>query len=276
MKRIIYFCFLIAFMAVSSTAWAGTKEDLMRLQNDVLALQNQIRELDKSFNEKTDGVKSLVVQLNDQVAKSNLILEKISSLLENQNSGARSADETLLQEVRKLSTKLDDSATRISAMAQQLNELKVQAKTAQESAPGGSQSPEVMYSQAYRDLVQGNLDLAIQEFNAYIDTYPGGDKAASALLNLGDAYLTQNKLSQANVAFTRIINNYSGTDSAPTALFKRSQVELAMQETQSAIDDLKSIVEKYPTAQEVENAKAKLKELGVGSAPKPAPRRKTR
>jgi TolA-binding protein len=280
MKRIIVFCFLIAGFIALPSAWAGTKEDLLRLQNDILALQNQVRELDKSFNEKADGIKSLVVQLNDQVAKSNLVLETIRALLETRNAGARSADETLLQEIRKLSTKTDESAMRISALAQQLNDLKVQAKSAnQESAPGGSQSPEAMYNKAYRDFVQGgsNLDLAIQEFNAYIDTYPGGDKAAAALLNIGDAYLTQNKLSQANNAFTRIINNYADSESVIGALFKRAQVELAMQENQNAINDLKTIVDKYPTTQEAENAKAKLQELGVGAPKQPAPtRRKTR
>jgi tol-pal system protein YbgF len=278
MKRIIYFCFAIALLAALSSASAGTKEEIERLQADVLALQNQIRELDKNFNEKADGIKSLVVQLNDQVAKSNVVLEKISAALETQNTGARTADETLLQAVQKLSTKLDDSATRISAMAQQLSELRVQqAKGGNpENAPGTNQAPESLYNQAYRDFVQGNLDPAIQGFNAYVDTYPGGDKAASALLNIGEAYLTQNKLPQANSAFTRIINNYSGTDSVATALYKRAQVELAMQETQSALDDLKSIVEKYPSAPEAEIAKAKLKELGVSSTTKPAPRRKTR
>jgi TolA-binding protein len=276
MKRRIGFWLLIAVFAALPSASAGTSEELIRLQKDVQALQNQIQELDKSFSETAGGIKSLVVQLNDQVAKSNLVLDKISALLETQNSSARTADDNLIQEVRRLSAKIDDSATRISAMAQQLNDLKVQVKTTnQESAPGGSLSQEAMFKRAYNDFVQGNLDPAIQEFNAYIDTYPGGEKAAAALLNIGDIYLTQNKLSEANNAFTRVINNYSGTDSVVGALYKRAQVELARQETQNAINDLNAIVEKYPSSQEAVNAKAKLSELNVGAA-KPAPRRKTR
>jgi tol-pal system protein YbgF len=280
MKRVIIFCLLITGFAALPLASAGTKEDLMRLQKDVQALRDQLQEIDKSFNEKMDGIKSLVVQLNDQAAKSNLILEKIPALLENQNANARGADDVLLKELSKVSAKLrnlDDLSTRISAMALQLNEIKMLRTANQENSPAGSQSPGVMFSRAYNDFVLGNLDLAIQEFNAFIDTFPGGDQAADALLYLGDAYLQQKKLPQANTAFTRVINNYSETIKVASALYKRAKVELDMKETQNAIDDLKSIVDKYPTAQDAENAKAKLLELGVSPAPKPEPtRRKTR
>ena len=135
-----------------------------------------------------------------------------------------------------------------------------------------------MYNQAFNDFVQGNLDLAIQEFSAYLSSYPGGDKAAAALLNMGDAYLNQNKLPQAIASFTRVINDYSGTDSVASALYKRAMAELAMQESDNAIADFKSIIEKYPASQEAELAKTELRKLGVGLT-KPAkeqPRRKSR
>ena len=97
----------------------------MRLQSDVLALQTQFREFEKTFTEKTDGLKSLVVQLNDQVAKSNVLLERVSKTLESQASGSRATDQTLTEEIRKLSARLDDTVTGISVLAQQIADLKV-------------------------------------------------------------------------------------------------------------------------------------------------------
>ena len=55
MKRQISFCLLVSLI-ILPLAQAGTKEEIMRLQSDVLALQNQFREFEKGFNEKTDGV----------------------------------------------------------------------------------------------------------------------------------------------------------------------------------------------------------------------------
>lgn len=278
MKQKINLCLLIAFLVALPSLQAGTKEEMLRLQSDVLALQNQIREFEKTFNERTDGLKSLVVQLNDQVAKSNIILDRVSTTLQNQASGVRSADQALLQEIRALSGKMDEAATRISALAQQLNELKVQSKPFnKEESTGAGVSPDTMYNQAFSDLVQGNLDLAIQEFNSYLDSYPGGDKAAAALCNVGEAYRNQSKPREAIYAFTRVINNYPGTDSVASALYKRGMVELSMQESDNAIADFKNIVQKFPTAPESELAKDQLQKLGVGAA-KPAKetRRKTR
>jgi peptidoglycan hydrolase CwlO-like protein len=87
----ICFFFLLGLSTILPFAKAGTKEELVRLQNDVIALQNQIRESEKNLNERIDGLKSLVVQLNDQVAKSNLILGDIKTSLESQASGVRSS-----------------------------------------------------------------------------------------------------------------------------------------------------------------------------------------
>lgn len=101
MKRIAQLC-LIVILGAATSARAGTKEDLVRLQADVLALQNQIRQLEKTFAERTDGIQSLVVQLNDQVGKSSLVLGKLSTALENQSSGDTSTMQAVLKEVRDL------------------------------------------------------------------------------------------------------------------------------------------------------------------------------
>jgi tol-pal system protein YbgF len=273
MKRTIYFCLLAIFLPALPLA----HEELVRLQSDVLTLQEQIREIDKTFNERIDGLKSLVIQLNDQVAKSGLTIDKVSAILENQSSGDRSSNQTLLQEIRKLSEKIDDAGTRISAMAQQLNELKVQSKALnQESTPGGNLSPEALYNQAFSDFVQGRFEMAVQGFSAYITTYPAGEKAADALLYTGEAYSSQNKLPQAVAAFTRIINDYSTSEKVSSALYKRAKVELAMQERDNAIADFKNIVEKFPASPESDLAKTELSTLGALNPPKAKPRSKTR
>ncbi len=274
MKRNIPFCLLAALLAVCPLAEAGTKEELVRLQSDVLALQNQIREFDKGYAEKLDSLRSLVIQLNDQVARSGLILDRISTAMENSESGKRTADQSLLEEVRRLSAKVDEASTRISAMALQLGELKVQSASLETAVPSGL-SPEVLYNQAYGDFVQGNFDLAIEGFTAYVSTYPAGDRVPDALLNIGDAYAASNRLPQAVGAFTRVINDHADSDKVPSALYKRARVELAMQEKENAVADLRNIVEKFPQSPEAVLARGELNRI-TGSKPAAPARRKTR
>jgi tol-pal system protein YbgF len=276
MKRIPIFCLSACLLFFLPLAQAGTKEEIMRLQSDVLALQNQIREFEKSFNERTDGLKSLVVQLNDQVAKSNLILDRVSKTLETQAAGTRSNDQALLQEIRTLSGKMDDAATRISALAQQVSDLKIQAKPmAPEGTAGGMGTQQSVYDQAYSDYVQGSFELAIQGFTDYLRNNPGGEKTPAAYFYLGDAYSIQSKIPQAIAAFTRVINDYPESEQLASALFKRARAELAIKESDTAIADFRAVIEKFPTAPEAERAKDELRKLGV-STTKPAPAKDTR
>jgi tol-pal system protein YbgF len=271
MKQIAYVSFVFLLLAAAPFALAGTKEELMRLQSDVLALQNQIRMIEKTFSDQTEGLKSLVVQLNDQVGKSNQILAKISSTLESQAVGGKATDQTLLQEIRNLSGKIDDTATRVSALAQQVADMKVQSAPLTQRAyqslgnEGGNPavSADAIYTQAYNDLIQGNLDLAIEGFSAFIRNFPTNEKADDAQYNIGEAYYNQNKLPQAVAAFTRVLNDYPNGDKVASATFKRGKAELAMGEKDNAIEDFKTVVRKYAAAPEANLAKAELDNLGV-------------
>jgi tol-pal system protein YbgF len=186
----------------------------------------------------------------------------------------------VLQEIRALSTKMDESATRISALAQQVNELRVQYKALeQQESAAARQSPDDLYNQAMRDFVQENFDLSIQGFSDYANNYPGGEKAASALYYIGEIYRRQKQLTQAAAAFTRVINEYPGTGSVAGALFKRALTALDLQDKDKAIIDFKAVVEKYPDTSEAAQAKTELQRIDVKPAPKPAkkaPARRTR
>jgi tol-pal system protein YbgF len=264
--------FLLSIVwAVMPSAQAGTKEEVARLQNDVLALQNQIRELDKNFNEKLDGLKSLIVQLNDQVAKSDVTLDKIAAALDTQVSGRRTSDQSLLQEIRALAGKLDETSTRISALAQQVAELKLLSKPLpQPSTPSSDLSPEATYDRASGDLVRGNYDLAVQGFASYLNSTPGGAKAANAQYGIGEAYYYQGKMQQAITAYTRILTDYPDSDICASALYKRAKAELAIKESENAIADLKEILERYPSSSEANLAKTELQSLGVKLIKPPA------
>jgi tol-pal system protein YbgF len=289
MRRINIFYLLITILVLitiviplsPTPAQAASKEEviLVRLQNDVLKLQDQVRDLDKTFSEKIDGLKSLIVQLNDQVAKSNLTLNKISTALENQSSGAGSKDQQLLQAIGALATKVDDNATRVSALAQQISELKVQSQAisqASQSAATASITPESVYSTAIQDLNQGNYDLAIRGFTAYLDNFPTANMAAAAQLNIGEAYLIQNKLPQAISALTSVINSFPNSDKVASALYKRGKAEMGMKEKDNAIEDFRNVIKTYPNATEAALAKRELQELGVGITPAKQPTRKIR
>jgi tol-pal system protein YbgF len=261
-------------LGVASTAQAGVKEELVRLQADVLALKNQISLLEKTFTERTDGIRSLVVQLNDQVGKSSLALGRISNLLETQSSGDSATQQTLLQEIKNLSGKMDDANTRISALALQIAEMKVQTKpitprfyqTAGDNPDALALSADRIYSEAYNDLIQGNFDMALEGFNAFLKNFPTNEKADDAQYGIGEAYYNNKKYPAAIAAFTKVVTDYASGSKVASALYKRGKAQLVLQQNENAIADFKTVIEKYATAPESSLARAELEKLGIDPA----------
>jgi tol-pal system protein YbgF len=284
MKKIPYF-FIIGLLGVATTAQAGVKEELIRLQADVLALKNQISMLEKTFTERTDSIRSLVVQLNDQVGKSSLVLGKISTALETQSSGDTTMQQTLLQEIKSLSGKMDDAGTRISALAQQVADMKVQAKpitprlfqTAGNNPDTLALSADQIYGEAYNDLIQGNVDLAIEGFNAFLRNFPTNERADDAQYNIGEAYYNVRKYPDAIAAFNKVVTDYASGGKVASALYKLGKAKLAIQQSEGAIEDFKTVVAKYPTTPEASLARTELEKLGVDptKVAKPAAKKKT-
>jgi tol-pal system protein YbgF len=276
MKQVAYL-FIIVILGVASTAQAGVKEELVRLQADVLALQNQMRQFEKAFTERTDAIRSLVVQLNDQVGKSTLALGKISSSLETQSAGDTAAVQSVLKEVRDLTGKMDDANMRISALAQQIVDMKVQAKPiAQRTFQNAADNPSLLassadqiFSEAYNDLIQGQFDFAVQGFTEFLKTFPTNDKADDAQYNIGEAYYNAGRYAEAVTAFSRVLSDYASGGKAASALFKRGKAELALGQKEGAIADFKTVVAKYPNEPETSLSRNELQKLGI-DASKPA------
>lgn len=283
MKKIIRVGYLIIALGTTSSVQGGTKEEIVRLQSDVLALQTQIRNLDKTFTDQMGSLKSLVGQLNDQVGKSNAILARISSTLENQADSGRTANQGVLQEVRNLAHKIDDTGTRVSALAQQISEIKIQSAPITQrrfqavgaGPDSAAASADDIFHEAYNDLVQGNFDLAIQGFTSFVNNYPLSEKSDDALYYLGETYYNDNKFPLAITAFTKVLSDYPAGDKVASALYKRALAELRIQEKDTARDDFRAIVQRFPASPEAGLARTQLETLGDDPArPKVGPTRR--
>jgi len=269
MKTKICICILITAFVAIPAAQAGTKEELIRLQNEIMVLQKQFLEFNENNNERLDGLRSLIIQLNDQIAKTNNNMSRLDAALNNRTEDARSQETSLLSEIRGLSQKFDDISTGVTVLAQQFNDYKLQATMRPGAA--SSLSAETMFNQAFRDYAAGDFEMAIEGFTAYVETYPGGETAAKALLYIGESYSSpdQNRLTEAVQAFTRVINDYPQAEVVPPALYKRARIEIALQERENAIADLRDIVERFPNATEADLARADLQLLESLLKPKP-------
>ncbi len=283
MDRVSRFLLLLVSLSAGN-ALAGTKEELIRLQSDVLQLTNQIQLLQKSVSENDAILKTLLEQLSDRVAGLKVSLDGFNQTLKQdvQNSRADSklVTDQLAQAVQTLSSKLDDTNSRIATLSQKLEESKAATENKLNVLTGASSSgtnvnvpPDQMYNAAYNDYLLGNYDLAIQAFRDYLQRFPNSELSDDAMYYIGVSYFDQKKYDQAIQSFEQLIQLYPKGNKVSTARFKKAMALQAIQKTADAIAELQYVYANYPDSPEANLAEQELRRMGVTPTP-PAPVRK--
>jgi tol-pal system protein YbgF len=248
-------------------AMAGTQEELVRLQNDVLQLQNQIRLLQKSTDENGSILKSLLEQLNDQIANANVRMEALTVALQGQKQDQGVFVSQIRQEIQSLSIKWDDTNNRIASLQQGLQENQLQVQSLRQ-APGMDSSiePDQVYSSVYNDYLMGNYELAIAGFQDFLLSFPDSEYSDNASYYLGVCYHEKGRYEQAIQAFDQAINLYPRADKTPPAYFKKGAAQEELQLSAEAIETWRQLATIFPESQEAILAIQELDRLGVDTS----------
>jgi tol-pal system protein YbgF len=262
---------LLAFI-LPTYSLGQRREDFVRLQSDVLQLQELVRVLQKSMDEHNGIVRSLLEQLNDQVAKSNLAMETMAVAVQNQRADVGSSVSQMRDEMQKLSVKLDDTNARIGGLYQRIEETQLRPQQMRPvlGGAGGQVDPDQAYNSIYSDYLMGNFDLAISGFQDFLSTYPDSELADNAAYYLGVSYFDQGRYDQALQAFDQVINVYPQGNMVPAAHFKKGTAFQELQRNNEAIDVLRRLISLFPDSPEANLARQDLQRLGVDPAARPA------
>jgi len=260
---------LTLFLPLSlSLAFGGTKEEIVRLQSDVLQLQNQIRMLQKTVDEKEGMILSLLEQVNDQVAKGNLAFDDMLAAVNGAKAQTSSLEQSIgavVDQLELLSTKLDETNSRVASLHRKLedNQMQVQSLRTLPEDVTAEVEPDRVYSATYNDYLMGNYSLAVSGFQDFLANFPDSEYADNAAYYLGDSYLKQGRHELAIQAFDQVINLYPKGDKTPVAYYKKALALEEQQRLDQAIDTLKKLVKLHSTSPEAELAKQQLAKLGV-------------
>jgi tol-pal system protein YbgF len=276
---------VLALWLLTVPAFAGTKEELIRLQSDVLQLTTQIQLLTKSMTENNAVMKTLVEQLSDRVASLKVSLDslnptlgqglgQVNQALQNGRADSKLVADQVSQAVQTLGLKLDDTNSRVAALSHKLEESS-KAQTQKLSAlteAGANVPPDQLYNAAYNDYLLGNYDLAIQAFRDYLERYKDAEMADDAMYYIGVSYFDLNKYEQAVQAFDQLIQLYPKGNKIPTANFKKAMALQSMQRASDAIAQLQLVYATFADSPEANLAEQELRKIGV----EPARRRPSR
>lgn len=251
-----------------SLAFGGTKEEIVRLQSDVLQLQNQIRMLQKTVDEKEGMILSLLEQVNDQVAQGGVAFDDMLAAVNGakaQTSSVQESIQTLASQLELINTKLDETNSRVASLHRKLedNQMQVQSLRSLPEDVTAEVEPDRVYSATYNDYLMGNYSLAVSGFQDFLANYPDSEYADNAAYYLGDSYLKQGRHELAIQAFEQVINLYPKGDKTPVAYYKKALALEELQRLDQSIETLKKLVQLHSNAPEAELAKQQLEKLGV-------------
>jgi tol-pal system protein YbgF len=131
--------------------------------------------------------------------------------------------------------------------------------------PGGAPSADTLYSNGLRDITSGKYDLARQEFQDYLKYYSDTDLASNAQFYLGEIAYSQHNYDQAVQEYDRVLTNYPKSFKLAPAHLKKGMAQLELGQKTAGVKELREVVKRYPGTEEERRARAKLKELGVGT-----------
>ena len=235
----------------------GVQSDLTNLKNDTthLRAQMQVMREEIALQEDTDSLKVHIERLEA------LVRDQMDELLRMRaDMGQRiGAIESGLQ---TLTTRITESDRQFSALVRRMESLQVQlsapAGPDTSAAPSGPFDPGELYDLALGDFQRGSYDVAIRQFNQYIEYFPESDLADDAQYYIGESYYTQSLYTQALDAYELLLDSYPDENKVPATLLKIAFVKVARKEPAEARSYLERVIADFPDSEEARLARMRL------------------
>ena len=290
--KFVRLAFLVGLCASLSF---GASKEIVELQRDVAILQDQVRQVQRTLDEKLAQLSLLMQQSQDNSNKASANLQntlndtlsqqiqpvtrisgKVDGLADDVH-GLRDTVNDLNSRLAKLDAKVTDLGNRMSIM--QNPPGAPGAVPGQPGAPGASTPPpgmtaESAWQNAEKDRLGGNTDLALKEYQDYVTYFPTTDYAPSAQYEIGEIAYNKGDYDTALKAFDALLERFPDNPKTRSAHFMKGQTLVRTGDKNGAVQEFKFIIDNYPGTDDARRATQALRGLGVTASAKPSPVRK--
>ena len=274
-------------------AAAGTKEQLIQIQTQVQMLQDNMARMQQSFDERMGIMKDLITQQTENVNKMGNTVDHLQKVLQQQTSDSAGKVDQVSGQVQALHDSVDELKARLARVSKQLDDIQAAQQninTPPGQIPGGANGPngpgsaqnqappqDVLYNSALGDYNSGKNDLAAQEFSQYVQVYGNTDLAGNAQFYLGEIDYRKGNYDAAVKDYNRVLDQFPGGNKEAAARLKKGFALLEMGQRDAGVQELRSLILRYPKTPEALQAKERLTKLGAapaasrGKVPRPSP-----
>jgi TolA-binding protein len=305
-----YLC-VLALVALPVSAPAASRE-IQELQRDVGLLQEQVKNLQASQDQKLAAIQAMVQQAIDNANRANtgvaVIQNGFSQNLQDLESkvvtpvvslGTRM--DQMSNDFRNLQNAVADLTTIVNKLQAQLTDVNNAIKVLQAPPPappsqtsGGAppaaagipgatanastptMSADDLYAAALRDRTSGNLPLALEEFNQYLQWYGNTNLAVNAQYYIAYIHYSQGDYDDAVKEFDLVLEKYpSDNNKIPDALYYKGMSLTRVGKRTQGSEEFKKLLKDYPKSDYSRQACDQLTSMGLRCSASATTRRKS-
>ncbi len=270
---------LAAGFALPAAA-VDTKSQLVQIQTQLQIMQDNMTQMKQSFDERMGVMKDILTQQTDNVNKMGVVIQNLQKTLGAQTTDASSKVDQISGQVQALHDAVDELKARLAKVSKQLDDIQsgqqnLSNPAGHPASPGAAAvqapPPDALYNDALRDFNAGKNDLAAQEFTQYVQAYGTTDLAGNAQFYLGEVLYRQGNYQQAILAYNKVLDQYPGGNKGAAAQLKKGFALLEAGQRDAAVQELRSLINRFPKSPEATQARDRLAKLGAaGAASRPA------
>lgn len=275
-------CLILCFVFLFGLSTCATQKDLLKVQEDLYLLRNQIQSIKQTTEENKQALQALqFLNLVPEIADQNTrILAELDSLdqfvlaLQDATNRMRADLGTKLSGIKEdaavISSKLDDTSYRAGKLVGKVESLTgkmtdISDKMAnQASAPSsgqGAPAPTEIFNNAYRDMSKGNIELAIQGLQAFLQLFPDNELADYCQYYLAEIAYQKADYIQAASEYNRLITRYPRSQKITNAQYKLGLCYQQLNDPGRARTYFNQVIQQYPNTEEALLARTKLQKL---------------
>jgi len=287
-KQILSIAFALLLFTVcgrESARAADTKSQLIQIQTQLQLMQDNMERMRTTFDERMGVMKDLLTQQIDNVNKMGTTVQNLQKTLGQQTTDAGSKVDQISGQVQALHDAVDELKARLAKVSKQLDDMQAAQQNMPNQplvgqpgtgSPGANAAPtappaDQLYNDGLRDYNANKNDLATQEFTQYLQVYGNTDLAGNAQFYLGEIAYRQQDFNGAVAAYNKVLDQYPGGNKTAAAQLKKSYALLELGQREAGIQELRSLISRYPKSPEALQARERLTKLGAaGAASRPS------
>jgi TolA-binding protein len=285
MKRLLFLAFVVTPFALQ----AQKNDDLKSIQRDVAQLEESIRTLQKALDDKFAQALAAIQASGDSQSKTAAAIEglkrdidkqfadmqtklaapvaTVGSKVDEMSADFRALSNTvaeLMQRMKSTDDKLTDIKNLLSTMAANQSAPPPPAPAAtSQAAPAkpACQSAESLWESARGDYSGAKFEMALKEYEQYVQCYPDSANAPDAQFQIGNIYYNNSQFDSAAPAFQVVVDKWPENQKTQEAKYYLAVSLMKNGQKAEAGKGFKDYLASYPRGKHVDQAHQNLRAL---------------